>query len=124
MEAQEAPYASNGTALSVQEWTEVAENSAEMQENLSEFHLGLLGRLSSVEDSQRRIQDFLTDAREQMRGIVSRHENLLVGTLEKPGLIVRLDRLEVAQGKRDKMLMWAATTLFAAMVTLAVKVFQ
>lgn len=123
MDAEQLSTDANGHDPSCLDWTKVVENSAEMQEPLTEFNLSIMSRLASLEDGQRRMMDYLSDAKVQMSGIVGRHEALLIGTLQDPGLLVRLDRLEMNQAKRDKLFIWMSTTMFASLVTLAIKVF-
>lgn len=119
METQTEHTGGNGPPISPGEW----ELDADMAEGMTEFNLNLLSRIGSLEDGQRRLLDYLSDAKSQMATLVARHEALLLGTIDQPGLMVRLDRLEVSQDRRDKLFVWMATTLFACVVTLAVKVF-
>jgi hypothetical protein len=89
----------------------------------AEFAVGVISRLTGVEASQSQTQATLIKVEENIAGLLRRFDGLLVGEPDKPGFLVRLDRLEQSQARRDKFYGLTATTMSAVLAGIALKVF-
>lgn len=80
-----------------------------LENQLSDAHVQIARLVESVEGYRGNQEQLLT----MMQRMLNRHDEQLNGFQEKPGLVVRLDRVE----QREQGRLWQIRTLWAALAS-------